>query len=103
MGSKENYLKFLGIGLIIVLAIVIRIKYFVGFTLGDDLHYFNLVQQILQGHWVSYNYLNQYAYRPLLLLSVAGSFKLFGINETAFILPIFLASIGSIIVVLLLG
>ena len=103
MGNKKIYRKFLGIVFIIVLAILIRIKYFIGFALGDDLHYFNLVQQILQGHWVSYHYLNPFAYRPLLLLSVAGSFKLFGINEIAFILPIFLASIGSIIVAYYLG
>jgi len=45
MGNKKIYRKFLGIGFIIVLAILIRIKYFIGFALGDDLHYFKMVVQ----------------------------------------------------------
>ncbi len=101
--KRRTCRKHLGIVLILILAITIRMIYFVGFGLGDDTGYFTLTTQILNGHWVSYTYLNQYAYRPLLLLSTAGSFKLFGINEFAFILPVLLASAGSIIVAYHLG
>jgi 4-amino-4-deoxy-L-arabinose transferase-like glycosyltransferase len=99
----ELLIELLTISLIVILAVAIRVIYFIGYGLGDDLSYVNLSKQILAGHWVNYAYLNQYAYRPLLLLSVAGSFKLFGINEIAFILPIFLFSICSIPLAYYLG
>jgi len=102
-GERRICRRHLGIALILILAIAVRTVYFVGFGLGDDTGYFNLIIQVLNGHWVSYGYMNQYAFRPLLLLSSAASFKLFGINEFAFILPVLLASIGSIIVAYHLG
>lgn len=101
MAKKK--IELVTICLVVAFAIVIRVIYFIGYGLGDDLTYVNLSKQILAGHWVNYAYLNQYAYRPLLLLSVAGSFKLFGINEIAFILPIFLSSIFCIPVAYYLG
>ena len=101
MAKKK--IELVTICLVVAFAIVIRVIYFIGYGLGDDLTYVNLSKQILAGHWVNYAYLNQYAYRPLLLLNVAGSFKLFGINEIAFILPIFLSSIFCIPVAYYLG
>jgi hypothetical protein len=89
--------------LIIVLGAAIRSRYFIGFGLGDDMGYVNLADLILRGLPLDYHYLNVYAFRPLLLLCIAASFKLFGVNDVSFILPVFLSAMGGIVVVYALG
>ncbi|MBN2437858.1 MAG: glycosyltransferase family 39 protein [Deltaproteobacteria bacterium] len=99
----SSIVELLVLGIVAALAIGIRIEYFIGFALGDDFNYFILIKNALAGSGIQYDYLNQYAFRPLLLLSALLSFKLLGINEAAFILPVFLASIGGIFVAYYLG
>lgn len=91
------------VAVIVLAAVIIRAQYFIGFALGDDLFYYSLSKNILQGHWPVYTYLNQYAYRPLLLLSLAASFGLFGVNDFSFVLPILASSLLSIVVIFALG
>ena len=57
---------------ILVAAVALRALFFVGFGLGDDLAYIAHADQILSGGYPPLDPLNQYAYRPLLLLLFAA-------------------------------
>lgn len=91
------------VAVILAAAAIIRALYFIGFALGDDLTYFFMSRSMLNGQWPVYSYLNQYAYRPLLLLSLAGSFRLFGISDFSFIFPVLAASLLGIVIAFVLG
>ena len=101
--SRTRRGKYALLAFIVLTAVIIKVQYFIGFGLGDDLSYVSLSNNILRGNWPVYAYLNQYAYRPLLLLTLSTSFWLFGANDFSFILPIIAASLLSIVVVFILG
>jgi 4-amino-4-deoxy-L-arabinose transferase-like glycosyltransferase len=114
VGLKKNRVGFIRLSrttgatyallaLIVLTSVIIKAQYFIGFGLGDDPIYFSLSNNILHGHWPVYSYLNQYAYRPLLLLASAASLWLFGVNDFSFVLPILAASLLSIVVIFSLG
>jgi 4-amino-4-deoxy-L-arabinose transferase-like glycosyltransferase len=85
----------LQLALILLAAIAVRAIFFVGFGLGDDLGYLDHVDRILAGHYPSLDPLNQYAYRPLLLLLFAGGVALFGHTELGIVAPVLLSSFAT--------
>jgi len=96
-------LKHLPIFGVILFAIVIRIIFFCGYCLGDDPVYFAYANMIADYHYPSFNILNPFAFRPLFLLPIGLSLYLFGRSETALILPVFIASIITVILTYLIA
>lgn len=78
---------------VLALAILVRARFFVGFGLGDDLTYVGHADLILSGGYPPLDPLNQYAYRPLLLLLFAGGIALFGHTDFGVVAPVFFASL----------
>ena len=78
---------------ILLLAVALRALFFVGFGLGDDLGYIGHADTILAGRYPPLDPLNQYAYRPLLLLLFAAGIGVFGHTDFGAVAPVLLASI----------
>jgi 4-amino-4-deoxy-L-arabinose transferase-like glycosyltransferase len=83
----------LQLAVVLVSAIALRSVFFVGFGLGDDLSYIGHADQILAGRYPPLDPLNQYAYRPLLLLLFAGGIAVFGHTDLGVVAPVVLSSI----------
>lgn len=81
--------------LILVAATLLRVVFFVGFGLGDDLAYIGHADVILNGGYPPLDPLNQYAYRPLLLYLFAGGIALFGYTDQGVVAPVLLAGIAT--------
>ena len=81
------------LALILLLAIALRAIFFVGFGLGDDLGYVGHADTILAGRYPPLDPLNQYAYRPLLLLLFAAGIAVFGHTDLGVVAPVLLASL----------
>jgi 4-amino-4-deoxy-L-arabinose transferase-like glycosyltransferase len=79
--------------LILIAAAVLRGLFFVGFGLGDDLGYIGHADRILAGGYPPLDPLNQYSYRPLLLLLFAGGIALFGHTDLGVVAPVLLSSL----------
>ena len=77
---------------ILLLAVALRALFFVGFGLGDDLGYIGHADTILAGRYPPLDPLNQYAYRPLLLLLFAAGIGAFGHTDFGVVAPVLLAS-----------
>lgn len=103
--SEKLKIIFFNIHAIFLLGIALRLVMFAGFVLGDDPSYADLVHEILQGHYppLSGPEVNLFSFRPLFLLPVAASMKLFGWSEFSFVLPVLLCSVLSIYVVYGIG
>src|SRR5262245_24762130 len=83
----------LQLALVLLAAVLLRITFFVGFGLGDDLGYIGHADAILAGSYPPLDLLNQYAYRPLLLYLFAAGIAIFGHTDLGVVAPVFVASI----------
>lgn len=83
----------LQLGVILLGALAVRLVFFVGFGLGDDLGYIGHADTILNGRYPPLDPLNQYAYRPLLLLLFAAGIAVFGHTDLGVVAPVLLASV----------
>jgi hypothetical protein len=83
----------LQLALVLAAAVILRVIFFVGFGLGDDLGYIGHADAILAGHYPPLDLLNQYAYRPLLLYLFAAGIAVFGHTDLGVVAPVLLASI----------
>jgi 4-amino-4-deoxy-L-arabinose transferase-like glycosyltransferase len=90
--------------LIVILAIATRIIFFTGLTFSDDGYYDQLGYMMLKGENIT-NILGYpiFLLRRLDILLTAISFTLFGTNEIASVIPVFLFSIGNIVIVYFTG
>ncbi len=93
----------INIATIVLLATALRLALFSGFVMGDDPAYADYALIILKGGYPPLCELCVFSFRPILLFSIAGCFKLFGWNQFAFVLPILISSIASVYIVYLLG
>ena len=83
---------------IVLLGLTIRLFFFSGDGLGDDPNYFASFKQIYDGFIFNTQYHHRFSYwMPQIMI-----WKLFGINEFTFILPVLLSSLGCIYVVFLI-
>jgi len=87
--------------LILAAAVALRLAFFVGFGLGDDLGYIAHADTILSGDYPPLDPLNQYAYRPLLLLLFAAGIALFGHTDLGIVAPVLLLSLVTTALVFL--
>ncbi len=85
-----------GILVIIVLAgLCLRLANFVGYGLGDDQTYLQIVNDIVEGHFIlkpDWAY-----YRILVTYPIAAFFTLLGASELSMVLPTLLSSLGMIV------
>ena len=79
--------------LICMLAFLVRLSLFCGVGLGDDGNYFAAFQNIDQG--MLYN--TQYHWRVSHWLLHILSWRIFGVDEFTFVLPVLLASVGCVL------
>ena len=84
---------------VVLVGLLLRSLFFVGFALGDDLGYIGHATQILQGGYPPLEPLNQYAYRPLLLYLFSAGIALFGFTDVGIVAPVLLASLATIVIV----
>jgi hypothetical protein len=89
------------LALILLVALALRAHFFVGFGLGDDLGYIGHADLILNGQYPPLDPLNQYAYRPLLLLLFAAGIGVFGHTDFGVVAPVLLASLATTALVFL--
>lgn len=84
---------------IVLLGFLIRLIYFSGDGLGDDVNQFLAFKNIYDGHFINSPYYHRFSYwLPQLII-----WKLFGISEFTFILPVLLSSLGCIYLVYLIS
>jgi len=57
-----------------------------GFMLGDDISYTDLIRDVMGGHWMQVEAVGQYSYRPMWIYPLAASVKLFGWDYHALVL-----------------
>src|ERR1035437_2339708 len=88
------------LSLITLLAAAIRIYFFTGLTFSDDGYYDQLGYMFLKGEDIR-NFIGYpiFILRKLDIIYTAISYSIFGTNETASVLPVFLFSIANIIVI----
>lgn len=91
------------VAIIILLALALRLLFFVGMARTDDYHYAQAAYNLANGSYqVSGGSLHHQA-RLAIVLPVAASFHLLGVNEYAAELWPLVCSLGSIIVIFYLG
>lgn len=98
---SEKY--FLIMAIVVMVAIIIRFCFFIGFGLGDDPIYAMVVNNIMYGGFkaLDLNYIMNY--RIGLYLPIWLFFKVFGLSDFSFVLYPLLASLGSIVVIYFIG
>jgi hypothetical protein len=74
---------------------LLRVAYFSGFIGGDDVAYADLVRQVLNEGYPAVG-ANIFASRPVLILALSASIRVFGWSEWAFVLPFVIASLACI-------
>ena len=102
MSSRQK----LVLALIVVAAAAVRLWCFIGYARGDDPLYVMIPKRILDEgirFFTPQTFAYGVNYRMGLYLPIAASFALLGVNDFAFVLYPFLASLGSIVVVGLIG
>ena len=73
----------------------------VGFMLGDDISYTDLIRDVLDGHWMQVEAIGQYSYRPMWVYPLAASIKLFGWSQRSLVLyPILTGSLIPLLMAL---
>ncbi len=87
--------------LLILIGLGLRLLLFSGDGLGDDHGYFLAVHEIFQGNFRLSD--NMYQHRFSYWIPQWAVWKLFGISEFTFILPILLSSLGCMAMVYLIG
>jgi len=87
--------------ILVGLALILRLYFFIGFGLGDDPIYIGTSNYLLNVGHPSLTVGPNYRYG--VHLPIALSFKLFGINELSFVLFPLLTSLGQIIILFLIG
>jgi len=92
----------LQLALILIVAIVLRLLFFVGFGLGDDHTYVDYAAQILNGRYPPLDPVNQYAFRPLLLYLFAGGIRAFGYTDLGVVSPVLASSIVTAALIVIL-
>jgi 4-amino-4-deoxy-L-arabinose transferase-like glycosyltransferase len=84
------------LAIILLASFAIRAAFFCGYGIGDDAAYASEVNNILTEGYHDIGPGAVFLLRPILLGSVAGSVWIFGWSETAFVLPILVASMVGI-------
>lgn len=82
--------------IILTLAIIIRLRFFIGLNWSDDVNYVHLADQIIKGTYKP-SYVN--SLRLLMIFPLALFFKIFGVNQLSAVLYPFLLSLGNIILI----
>jgi hypothetical protein len=95
--------KWINITSIVIFALFLRCLFMVGVALGDDYAYGQYAYLITQGMYPPLCDLCVFAFRPILLFSVALSLKVLGWSEFNFVLPILLSSLISLYLIYGLG
>lgn len=90
-----------GVALVLAIAIIVRIQQPTGWLGSDDAAYYSAAEHILTGTPITRAH-HHYA-RTAIILPVAASVAVFGHHTWAVALPSFLASLGCVILVILLG
>ena len=105
----------LALGLLLLVALAVRLYFFCGLALRDDPAYSSLVHEILTKGYPSVHHEASRAYlsnlglhsvfvgRPVFLLLIAASAKIFGWSEFSLVLPTLLCSLGTIVVTYQIG
>ncbi|MBS3052281.1 MAG: glycosyltransferase family 39 protein [Candidatus Aenigmarchaeota archaeon] len=100
--KKKMFLKLNKKYLILIIlffSLILRLIFFSGDGLGDDPVYFAAFKNIYNGHITNSQYYYRFSYWiPLIII-----WKLFGISEFTFILPVLLSSLGNIYLVYLIA
>ncbi|MBZ0168981.1 Dolichyl-phosphate-mannose-protein mannosyltransferase [Candidatus Methylomirabilis lanthanidiphila] len=99
VGFRNGMINKYSIIAILIFGSVLRLVLFCGDGLGDDPNYFAAFKNIYDGRMFN----SQYYYRFSYWIPQIVIWKIFGINEFTFILPVLLSSIGCIYVVYLIG
>lgn len=89
--------------IILTVAITVRIIFFIGFGLGDDLIYSSVVNNIMNYGFQSFDLNYGVNYRIGLYLPMLLFFSILGVNDLSLVLYPLLASLGSIIVIYFIG
>lgn len=87
----------LHIALMIALAAFLRMSFFAGAVLPDDMVYVSQIDQIRQGGWPEISAANLWAARPLLLAAMRASLALFGWNDAGLVAPFFASSLALVV------
>lgn len=61
-----------------LVGLLARWYFAVGFLLGDDISYVELVRDAINGYYMTIEAVGQYAYRPMWIYPIAAAIKLFG-------------------------
>ena len=92
--------------LTVVAAAALRLWCFIGYARGDDPLYVMIPKRILDEglhFFTPQTFAYGVNYRMGLYIPIAASFALLGVNDFAFVLYPFLASLGSIVLVCMIG
>ena len=86
---------------IIIFALIIRLHFFVGMNLNDDLCYLNSAYDITQGEFT----LNEWIFSPRIMMHypIAFFYAIFGISDFSGALYILLCSLGNVAVAYFIG
>ncbi len=84
------------IALVIALAAFLRVSFFAGAILPDDMVYVSQIDQIRQGGWPEISSANLWAARPLLLVAMRASLAVLGWNDAGLVAPFFAASLALV-------
>jgi hypothetical protein len=90
--------------LLVIFACSLRLVFFSGFVLGDDIGYADCVSDLVKGSYPALAGRDSLlAYRPVMLYFIALPIYLFGWFDWSFVLPIFLASIMNTVLIYIAG
>ena len=88
---------------VVFLGLFLRVTYFVGPCCDDDVAYLNVAHEFMKLNFIDLKNGFIFAYRTMMVVPIAISFKILGISEFTASMYILLSSIGSIIVAFLIG
>jgi 4-amino-4-deoxy-L-arabinose transferase-like glycosyltransferase len=97
------------LSIILILSLIFHALYWIGYGMGDDRLYANMIREIMAGCYRLYpvgpesGNFAVFQFRPLLLLSTALSSAILGFNDIGFVFPIFISHLLSIIIIYFLA
>src|SRR6059036_558325 len=94
------------LALVVLLAAALRLWCFIGYGRGDDPLYVMIPKRLLvegRGFFTRWTFMFGVNYRLGLYVPIAASFAFLGVNDFAYVLYPFLASLGSIVLVCMIG